>query len=117
MTSGLRPGRSWLAASVGMAIAVGVLVAAVPGSAANKPCCFNNARYSGTCSVIPGKDETCQGILSYLNNPNSTGRSYCGGTTIRGEWNKVECTTGKVQAQSSAAGISASRQRNTPAQP
>jgi hypothetical protein len=54
-------------------------------------CCFANPRYSGKCVVEPGKDETCQSILEYLNNANSVGKGYCGGTDIRGGWAKVDC--------------------------
>ena len=55
------------------------------------PCCFENPRFSGTCQVTPGEDETCGDILSYLNNPNSVGKDYCGNTTIRGGWTQVAC--------------------------
>ncbi len=55
------------------------------------PCCFENPRYSGTCEATPGEDESCGSILGYLNNPNSVGKDYCGNTTIRGGWSKVEC--------------------------
>ncbi len=55
------------------------------------PCCFQNPRFSGTCEVTPGEDETCGDILAYLNNPNSVGKDYCGNTTIRGGWTQVAC--------------------------
>jgi hypothetical protein len=55
------------------------------------PCCFENPRYSGTCEATPGENESCGSILSYLNNPNSVGKDYCGNTTIRGGWSQVEC--------------------------
>jgi hypothetical protein len=55
------------------------------------PCCFENPRYSGTCEVTPGEDESCGSILGYLNNPNSMGKDYCGNTDIRGGWSQVEC--------------------------
>lgn len=55
------------------------------------PCCFENPRYSGTCQVTPGEDETCGDVLAYLNNPNSVGKDYCGNTTIRGGWTQVAC--------------------------
>jgi hypothetical protein len=57
----------------------------------SEPCCFSNPRYSGVCQVTPGADETCAGILSYLNNQNSVGKAYCGNTTIRGGWASVTC--------------------------
>ncbi len=55
------------------------------------PCCFENPRYSGTCQVTPGPDETCGDILAYLNTPNSVGKGYCGNTPIRGGWSQVPC--------------------------
>jgi len=67
-------------------------LALVPGTA--KPCCFTNDGYQGICTVIPGKDETCESILAYLNNPMSTGKSYCRGTSVRGGWVTVDCKKG-----------------------
>lgn len=58
---------------------------------AEKKCCFTNPRFTGVCVVTPTEDETCSGILAYLNNPNSVGKPYCGGTTVRGGWAQVEC--------------------------
>ncbi len=55
------------------------------------PCCFENPRYSGTCEVTPGEDESCGSILGYLNNPNSVGKNYCGNTKVRGGWSQVTC--------------------------
>ena len=55
------------------------------------PCCFENPRFSGTCQVTPGPEESCSSILSYLNNPNSVGKSYCGNTKVRGGWSSVAC--------------------------
>jgi hypothetical protein len=55
------------------------------------PCCFENPRYVGTCQVAPTKDETCASILDYLNNPQSTGKTYCNSTAIRGGWKIVPC--------------------------
>ena len=54
-------------------------------------CCFENPRFSGTCEVTPGPEETCGDILAYLNNPNSVGKGYCGNTTVRGGWTQVAC--------------------------
>ena len=54
-------------------------------------CCFENPRFSGTCEVTPGEDESCGSILGYLNNPNSMGKDYCGNTNIRGGWSQVSC--------------------------
>jgi len=84
-------------------LAIGVLVAAggaaaviaagsaAGGATANETCCFTNPRFNGVCSVTPGQGETCAGILAYLNNPNSSGKAYCGGTNIRGGWQHVKC--------------------------
>ena len=55
------------------------------------PCCFENPRFSGTCEVTPGEDESCSSILGYLNNPNSVGKTYCGNTKVRGGWTAVSC--------------------------
>ena len=54
-------------------------------------CCFENPRFSGTCQVTPGPEESCGSILGYLNNPNSVGKSYCGNTKVRGGWSSVSC--------------------------
>jgi hypothetical protein len=54
-------------------------------------CCFENPRFSGTCQVTPGPEETCGDILAYLNNPNSVGKAYCGNTKVRGGWAQVNC--------------------------
>ncbi len=56
-----------------------------------EPCCFENPRYSGTCRVTPGPEETCGDVLAYLNNPNSVGKGYCENTTVRGGWTQVAC--------------------------
>ena len=55
------------------------------------PCCFENPRFSGTCEVTPGEEESCSSILGYLNNPNSVGKTYCGNTKVRGGWTAVSC--------------------------
>ena len=62
-----------------------------PTAVGKDPCCFTNPRYTGVCQVTPGEDETCSSILGYLNNPNSVGKAYCGGTTVRGGWSQVSC--------------------------
>jgi len=92
------------AAMATVAVVVGLattLSAAAAGTA--EPCCFANDRYQGVCTVIPGEGETCQSVLDYLNNPMSTGRTYCGGTKVRGGWVAVDCRTGKPFAQQGAA--------------
>jgi len=55
------------------------------------PCCFVNPRYSGACQVEPSDDETCASILAYLNNPSSSGKSYCSNTEIRQGWTRAKC--------------------------
>ena len=62
------------------------------------PCCFANPRHAGICEVAPGPDESCEGILAYLNNPNSKGKTYCGNTDIRGGWSAVSCSDGEASA-------------------
>lgn len=93
---------------VAMAVVAGVTVLAAtppPGAAgAVEPCCFASDRYQGVCTVIPGEGETCQTVLDYLNNPMSTGRTYCGGTKVRGGWVAVDCSTGKPAARQGASG-------------
>ena len=56
-----------------------------------EPCCFENPRFSGTCQVTPGPEQSCGDILAYLNNPNSIGKNYCGNTKVRGGWTQVAC--------------------------
>jgi hypothetical protein len=56
-------------------------------------CCFTNRAFTGVCRVRPAEDETCATILAYLNNPQSQGKAYCGGTTIRSGWQQVSCET------------------------
>jgi hypothetical protein len=84
----------------------------VAGSA--EPYCFANNRYVGTCKVIPGKGETCQSILAYLNNPMSTGKSYCGRTSVRGGWIQVDCKTGKPIIRQGATGSTPKTRKPTP---
>jgi hypothetical protein len=91
-----------LAVGVTMVVLAAMLPAAVNGGP--QSCCFANDRYQGLCKVVPGKDETCQGLLAYLNNPMSTGKTYCGGTSIRSGWVLVDCVTGKPAAQLCPAG-------------
>jgi len=79
-------------AAIGGAIVVGTDDTPVNTQAtAGDPCCFTNPRYSGVCKVVPGEGESCGSILSYLNNPNSTGKAYCGGTPVRGGWSSASC--------------------------
>jgi hypothetical protein len=82
-----------LAVVVGVGLAATSLLAGATraSTTADERCCFTNPRYTGVCVVTPAEDETCSSILAYLNNPNSVGKPYCGGTTIRGGWAQVEC--------------------------
>ena len=93
-------GRLEIAVAVVAALAV-LVPAQIAGSA--EPCCFANDHYEGSCKVIPGKGETCQSILAYLNDPMSTGKSYCGGTSVRGGWVQADCKTGKSNIHKGAA--------------
>ena len=68
------------------------------------PCCFENPRYSGTCQVTPGPEETCGDILGYLNNPNSVGKSYCGNTKVRGGWASVSCEGAALTTATESSG-------------
>lgn len=82
-----------------VAVMAGAVALAAAGVAAAgepvAPCCFANDRLQGTCKVVPREDETCRSILDYLNNPMSSGKSYCESTSVRGGWVLVSCTTGK----------------------
>jgi len=75
----------------GLVAASLLLAASTGGTGAPEPCCFTNPRYVGTCEVAPGADETCASIRAYLNNPQSQGRTYCGNTSIRGDWKAASC--------------------------
>ncbi len=89
MRNGRNGPRWWLVAGFVLFAGVGISRAANT----SEPCCFTNDRYTGVCRVIPGQNETCESILNYLNNPNSTGKNYCESTAIRGGWSKVKCGT------------------------
>lgn len=54
-------------------------------------CCVNNFRFAGTCKVTIGNGESCSDVLSYLNNLQSVGKAYCGGSLVRGGWTQVRC--------------------------
>jgi hypothetical protein len=80
-----------LLALTGAAVAGAADEAAQTSASLQAPCCFENPRFTGTCEVTPGPEESCGGILAYLNNPNSTGKNYCGNTKVRGGWTQVDC--------------------------
>jgi hypothetical protein len=86
--------------STTLAFAALIVVAVAPVAAetpaaettiGNDTCCFENPRYSGTCEVTTGPDETCSDVLAYLNNQAGVGKTYCGNTKVRGGWSQVEC--------------------------
>jgi hypothetical protein len=87
--------RAIIAALIGAFCLSGAAFAAEPSQnetvTQQEPCCFKNPRFTGTCQVTPGPEETCGDILAYLNNPNSVGKTYCGNTKVRGGWTQVTC--------------------------
>lgn len=84
-------GRPRRARSLAAIALVPLLAAAAHAGQGERRCCFNNARYTGTCEVTPADDETCQDILAYLNNASAAGKQYCGNTNIRRGWTEVAC--------------------------
>ncbi len=58
---------------------------------ADESCCLNNFRFAGGCMVVVRGQETCQDVISYLNNFNSVGKYYCDNTMIRGGWSLSDC--------------------------
>jgi hypothetical protein len=109
----LRFGWGYVGIAVAVIVGLAVLVPAlVAGSA--EPCCFANDRYEGTCTVMPGEGEDCGSILSYLNNPMSAGKTYCGNTKVRGGWVQVDCRTSKSVIQKGAAGSTPKVQKPGP---
>jgi len=58
---------------------------------ADESCCLNNFRFAGGCMVVARGQETCQDVLSYLNNFNSVGKYYCDNTMVRGGWSLSDC--------------------------
>jgi len=94
-----------------------LLVALQPAAAADgqeqemkpSPCCFSNPSYDRICQVQPAPDETCASILAYLNNPLSTGKTYCDNTRVRGGWVQVDCNQAPDQQSAGPAQPSQSR--------
>lgn len=87
-----------LPGGVGLAIALmgaadGLTPEAFPSaaSAARPMCCYTNPQYAGVCVVQPAQNESCASVRTYLNNPQSQGKAYCGSTSIRGGWRQVKC--------------------------
>ena len=91
-----------LALAGGPAVPPPQAAASAPSGAAAR-CCLTNPAYSGICFVTLGEKETCEGVLAYLNAPNTTGRTYCNSTRLRGGWEKVPCPP--ATPQPSAASI------------
>ncbi len=91
--------------SIMIAFALAVMSPVTGGAEdAQKPCCFTNPRFSGTCQVIPDAETTCDDVLAYLNNPKSSGRTYCSKTKVRGGWQQVECDDEQAAASTGADG-------------
>lgn len=76
-------------------IAQDVILSPVP----KDPCCFSNFRFAGNCRVMPRQGQYCENVLSYLNNFNSAGDSYCNSTFIRGGWTLIDCASGATAGQ------------------
>ncbi|HNX49052.1 MAG TPA: hypothetical protein PKL08_02715, partial [Thermoanaerobaculaceae bacterium] len=74
-------------------VAVGVVVlAGAPAQARVRSCCLTNQDYNGVCKATPELGETCEHVLEYLNTVNTTGRTLCNNTEIRGGWALVKCS-------------------------
>jgi hypothetical protein len=59
--------------------------------ATQSPCCFVREGYQGVCTVTPEEPETCDSILKYLNTAGTAGKTYCGGSKLRGGWKAADC--------------------------
>ena len=79
--------------------------AAPPPSGAAARCCVTNTAYRGVCVVTLGDKETCEAVLAYLNAPNTTGRTYCNSTRLRGGWEKVPCPPAAPQPSAVAIAL------------
>lgn len=62
-----------------------------PAPTASATCCYTNSAFVGVCKITADADDTCDTILAYLNTPGTVGKSYCGGSKIRGGWKQVDC--------------------------
>jgi hypothetical protein len=100
-------------ASLLLAVAAGGIAGVLPTSGATarpetaSPCCFAHSGYQGVCVVVPGENETCAGILDYLNTPNTAGRTYCNSSRLRGGWEIASCSSGTPQSSHAAAAVTA----------
>jgi len=75
-----------------LVIAVMTVVFVAPAEVhADESCCLNNFRFAGGCMVVARGQETCQDVISYLNNFNSVGKYYCDNTMVRGGWSLSDC--------------------------
>ncbi len=91
-----------LGGTVAACLALGSLAAGAQASAAARPpraCCFVNERYAGVCRLVPEPGESCAGILAYLNNPSSSGKTYCDSTDVRGGWARADCRVGEPKKE------------------
>ena len=91
----------------------------------DESCCLNNFRFAGGCMVVARGQETCQDVISYLNNFNSVGKYYCDNTMVRGGWTLSDCgnpamntnpyvTPGKAQQAAPAQQIQSKPQVTEP---
>lgn len=105
----MKPSRRIVAVAISILWLSGVSVAADTDESRSvngqQPCCFENPRFTGTCRVVPGPEESCGDILAYLNNPNSVGKNYCGNTKVRGGWTMVSCEEASTAAASKVCRI------------
>ncbi len=75
-----------------LVVAVMTVVFVAPAEVhADESCCLNNYRFAGGCMVVARGQETCQDVISYLNNFNSVGKYYCDNTMVRGGWSLSDC--------------------------
>lgn len=81
-------------------LALSASLGGVPAATENPPvvaeCTFTNPAYSGKC-VVSEKgpadatpQQTCEAILTCLNDTRCAAKSYCNATSIRGGWKLEE---------------------------
>ena len=85
-------------------LALRLIASPVPQESQQTPCCFSHDGYQGVCVVMPGEGETCESILEYLNKPGTVGKTYCGGSRLRGNWTAVPCPRPRTES-----GVSSTR--------
>jgi len=89
-------------AALVLALAAATISAGGAAAPAASRCCLTHRDHAGVCVVVPGAGESCEGILAYLNSPHTAGRTYCGGTRIRGGWRTVPCPPAPTPAPATA---------------